>query len=425
VNRLGDRYIDQCRLTGHHDRLSDLDLVAALGIKAIRYPLLWERIAPDHPDRPDWRWSDERLERLRALGVRPIAGLVHHGSGPRYTDLLDNEFAAKLGRYAGQVAQRYPWIEDWIPINEPLTTARFSALYGHWYPHLQNEAAFWRALINQIDGIRAAMGAVRQVNPAARLIQTEDLGRTYATAPLADQAAFDNLRRWAGWDLLFGRVTPDHPLRPRLTRFGLGDRLRAIADEPCPPDVVGVNHYLTSDRFLDHRLQHYPPRAHGYNDRTAYADTEAVRVVVPPPDGLTGALREAWRRYRTPIAITELHNGSAIEEQLRWAAEGWDTAVALKEEGVDVRAVTAWALLGSHGWDTLLTGQGHYEPGLFDVGDGTPRPTPLASLWRGLPMGAPRPAAAHQPGWWRRPERLLYPPATRRSRAREAVTLAG
>ncbi|MBB3910575.1 family 1 glycosylhydrolase [Sphingomonas desiccabilis] len=410
VNRTRDGYLDQCRLSGHHDRSSDLDRFAELGLKALRYPVLWERVAPRGPDGADWRWSDERLGRLRALGIRPIVGLVHHGSGPPCTNLLDPGFAPGLARFAGQVAQRYPWLEAWTPVNEPLTTARFSALYGHWYPHAADEGSFWLALLNQIDGVRLAMQAVRRVNPGAQLIQTDDLGRAYATTRLTEQAAFENLRRWAGWDLLFGRVTRHHPLWERIAVFGLGDRLQAIADAPCPPDIVGVNHYLTSDRFLDHRLQCYPPSTHGGNGRLAYADTEAIRVLDPPPAGLAGAVREAWQRYHTPVAITEVHNGCTREEQLRWAAEAWDTACALRELGGDLRAVTAWSLLGSHGWDTLLTGSGSYEPGVFDVSSGTPRPTALAALWRGFPTGAPRHPLAQQAGWWRRPERLLHPP---------------
>jgi dTDP-4-dehydrorhamnose reductase len=409
VNRTHDRYLDQCQLNGHDIRLDDLDRFAALGFQAIRYPVLWERIAPDDPAKPDWRWSDERLGRLRELGIRPIAGLVHHGSGPRYTNLLDPGFAPGLARFAAQVAERYPWIDAWTPINEPLTTARFSALYGHWYPHARDEKSFWLALVNQVDATRLAMQAVRRINPAAQLIQTEDLGRTYATSPLAEQAAFDNLRRWAGWDLLFGRVTPHHPLWQRIASAGLADRLRQIADAPCPPDIVGVNHYLTSDRFLDHRLQRYPASTHG-DGSAGYADTEAIRVLDPPPAGFAGAIREAWQRYRTPIAITEVHNGCTREEQLRWAAETWDIACAAREEGVDVRAVTAWALLGSHGWDTLLTGSGSYEPGVFEVSSGTPRATALASLWKALPLDAPLHPLAKEPGWWRRRQRLLYPP---------------
>ncbi len=413
VNRTRDGFRDQCRLSGHHHRPGDLDLLAGLGVRAVRYPVLWERVAPDDPERCDWGWSDERLPRLREAGIGVIAGLVHHGSGPAYTDLLDDGFAAGLGAFAGKVAARYPWIEDWTPVNEPLTTARFSALYGHWYPHCRDEGAFWRALINQIDGTRAAMAAIRRIVPGARLIQTDDLGRTYATLQVAGQAAFDNVRRWAGWDLLFGRITPHHPLWERIARYGLGERLRAIADDPCPPDVVGVNHYLTSDRFLDHRLQRYCRKTHGGNDSLAYADTEAVRVLDPPPAGLEGALREAWSRYGVPLAVTEVHNGCTRDEQLRWVAEAWDTAERLRGEGVDIRAVTGWSLFGAQGWNTLLTGHGVYEPGVYDVASGRPRPTALAALWKGLPARAPRHPVAGEPGWWRRPERLLYRPIVR------------
>ena len=417
VNRTRDGYRDQTILSGHHDRIDDLDLFAELGLSSVRYPVLWERVAPDQPTSCDWSWSDARLARLGELGIRPIVGLVHHGSGPRYTSLVDDSFAIGLGDYAGRVATRYPWIEDWTPVNEPLTTARFSALYGHWYPHHHDERSFWVALLNQVDGTRSAMRAIRRITPQARLIQTDDLGRTYATIRLAGQAGFDNLRRWASWDLLFGRVTRTHPLWRYLAQFDMTERLAVIADDPCPPDIVGVNHYLTSDRFLDHRIDRYPVETHGGNGRTAYADVAAVRVLDPPPVGIDGALREAWQRYRIPLAITEVHNGCTREEQLRWAADAWDTATMLRGEGIDIRAVTAWSLLGSSDWNTLLTAPGAYESGLFDVTTGTPRATALAALWRAMATDAPRHPVAAQPGWWRRSARFEHPPHPRAARA--------
>lgn len=404
VNRVGDSFSDQFALTGHHDRPADLDALADLGITALRYPVLWESVSSVHPDACDWQASDARLARLRRLGIDVIAGLVHHGSGPRYTDLLDDDFAAGLARHARGVAERYPWIGDWTPVNEPVTTARFSALYGHWYPHHQDQGSFWRALINQIDGVRLSMREVRRVNPAARLVQTDDLGRTYSTAALADEAAFHNHRRWAGWDMLCGRMTPGHPLWGRLAEHGLGDRLLQIADDPCPPDVVGVNHYLTSDRFLDHRRERYP-----HKPGTGYVDLEAVRVMKPAVPSLKIALREAWDRYGIPIAVTEIHNHCTREEQMRWMAEAWDTASALRSQGVGVDAVTCWALLGSSGWNTLLTAPGIDETGAYCVAAGTPRPTALAGLLKGLASGAPRHPVLGGQGWWRRQIRLLHP----------------
>lgn len=419
VNRVGNRLRDQLHESGHHGRIEDLDLFARLRLTALRYPLLWERIAPDRPNRFDWAWSDARLARLRQLNIRPIAGLVHHGSGPLYTDLLADSFATGLAAFARAVAERYPWIEAWTPVNEPVTTARFSALYGLWYPHHKDEGSFWRALLNQIDGVRLAMAEIRRVNPAAKLIQTDDLGRTYATAAVRDQAAFDNVRRWMSWDLLCGHVVPGHPLWRRLSGLGLEDRLRRIADAPCPPDVIGVNHYLTSDRFLDHRVQRYPSHLCGGNLDRRFVDTEAVRVLDPPPPGLRGVLREAWQRYRLPLAITEVHNGCTRDEQMRWMAEAWSGATELRREGIDIRAVTAWSLLGSSGWNSLLTETGSYETGVYDVRGGVPQATAMVGLLKTLASdGASHPACQTQ-GWWRRRIRLHHPAVPRPAPMRE------
>src|SRR4051794_11380422 len=140
--RVGDGYYDQLARTGHAGRPDDLDLLAGLGVRTLRYPVLWERVAPDGPERADWSWTDARLGRLRRLGIRAGVGPVHHGGGPRHTSLLDPSFAAGLARFAAAVAERYPWVECYTPVNEPLTTARFGALYGHWHPHGRDARSF-------------------------------------------------------------------------------------------------------------------------------------------------------------------------------------------------------------------------------------------------------------------------------------------
>ena len=130
VTRIGDDFRDQMKATGHASRISDIDAFAQAGARAVRYPILWEQTAPDENGEPRWDFADERLGAIRSHGLRPIVGLLHHGSGPRHTDLLDPEFPRKLARYAASVARRFPWIDAWTPVNEPLTTSRFSGLYG-------------------------------------------------------------------------------------------------------------------------------------------------------------------------------------------------------------------------------------------------------------------------------------------------------
>lgn len=413
VNRVGDQYFNQLQLNGHIDRLEDLDRFAELGIRAMRYPILWEQIAPQGLKQADWSWADQRLERLRALGIRPIVGLVHHGSGPRHTSLVDPGFPTQLAEFAAAVSDRYPWITHYTPVNEPLTTARFSGLYGHWYPHGQDDPTFLRALVQQCQGVALAMQAIRQVNPDAQLVQTEDLGITLSTPLLAYQAEFENERRWLSLDLLCGRVTVDHPLWAYLQAHGITPQeLEWFLHHPCPPDVIGINYYLTSDRFLDERLDLYPTQFHGGNGRHQYADVEALRVCAEGIAGVKQLLWKAWERYHRPLAITEVHLGSTREEQLRWLKEAWDAAQHLHQEGVEMQAITVWSLLGAYDWHTLVTRlEGRYEPGVFDVRSPQPRPTALAAMIRYLSQGQ---AYDHPlldvPGWWRRPERLLYPP---------------
>ncbi|MEN3332804.1 MAG: dTDP-4-dehydrorhamnose reductase [Blastocatellia bacterium] len=413
VNRVGDVYFDQLERNGHATRISDLDLIAELGIRTLRYPVLWERTAPEGLDRADWTWADARLACLAQLGIKPIVGLLHHGSGPPHTSMVDSAFAVEFARYAGAVAKRYEWVENYTPINEPLTTARFSSLYGHWYPHGEDGLTFALALLAECRATVLAMRAIREINPAARLVQTEDLGKTYSTPLLAYQAEFENERRWLTFDLLGGSVDRFHPMWSYLRWVGVNDdELLWFVDNPCPADIIGINHYLTSERFLDERIEIYPESLYGGNGQHTYADVEAVRVCEEGTAGPQVLLREAWQRYHTPLAITEVHLGCTREEQLRWFNEVWGAAERLHDQGVEVRAVTAWALLGSFDWDSLLTRHGdHYEPGAFDLRAPRPRATAIAHMIRKLAAGRNHDhPALDSPGWWRRSDRLIYPP---------------
>ncbi|HEX4922919.1 MAG TPA: family 1 glycosylhydrolase [Bdellovibrionales bacterium] len=413
MNRVGDRIFDQLARNGHRGRLGDFDLFKNLGLKALRHGVLWEQVAPESLESCDWAWSDASLGRMRELGLTPIVGLVHHGSGPRYTSLADPAFPEVFARFAELVATRFPWIEHYTPVNEPLTTARFSGLYGIWYPHARDDLSFLRMLVNECRGTVLAMRAIRAVNPAARLIQTEDLGFAQCTPRLQYQADFENERRWLTFDLLCGRVRETHPLWKYMTKVAGLDphELHWFAENPCPPDILGINHYVTSNRFLDDRIELYPPALHGGNGRDRYVDVEAIRVAGVRSPARKEILEQTWERYRIPVAVTEAHLGATREEQLRWVQEIWREANALLAEGVDIRAVTAWSLLGTYDWNRLCTVEtGFYEPGVFDVRSATPRPTALANyvqqLARKLQYEHP---ILERDGWWRREQRSFYP----------------
>ncbi|MFT3867187.1 MAG: family 1 glycosylhydrolase [Nibricoccus sp.] len=407
--RLQNHCNDQLAHTGHADRLDDLDRFAALGLRTLRYPILWER----HAGNPiDWRWADERLNRLRELGIRPIVGLLHHGCGPLADGFLDPDFIGGFTQFARAVAERFPWVDAYTPINEPLTTARFSGMYGLWHPLRCDLPSFARILLNQCKAIRAAMAAIREINPTAQLIQTEDVGKTHSTPLLAYQADLENERRWLSFDFLCGRLRAGSPMFEHLLNAGLEyEELESFAENPCRPDLIGMNHYVTSERLLDENQGRYPRAFHGGNEQHAYADVPAVRARAEGAVGPAQLLREVWKRYQIPIAITEAQLACTREEQLRWLQEMWAAAEAARAAGMEVRAVTAWALLGAYDWDSLLLEtNGHYENGAFDVHDGSPRITAVGQAIRSLAAnGRFEHPAATGPGWWRRPVRLIFP----------------
>jgi dTDP-4-dehydrorhamnose reductase len=418
VNRVLDDYFSQMERNGHAVRNDDLERFSSLGIRAIRYPVLWERTAPDGLERADWSWPDERLPGLQKLGVTPIVGLVHHGSGPRHTSLVDPGFAEQLAEFAGAVARRYPWVDYYTPVNEPLTTARFSGLYGVWYPHGRDDRTFIQALVNQCRAVVLSMRAIRDVNPHAKLVQTDDLGKTYSTVEMAELASFYNERRWLAWDLLCGKVGPEHPLWNYLTGTGIEpSEFLWFRDNPCPPDIIGVNYYITSERWLDHRIDRYPKQYVGTYRDCLHADIHAPHALATPTPGVGPLLQEAWERYGLPLAVTEAHIDANREDQLRWLLEIWEAAKQVQAGGADIRAVTVWALLGSYDWNCLVTEcKGYYEPGPFDVRSPLPRPTAVATLMRELSSGR---ALSHPvlrgQGWWRRPGRFLCPPIATRA----------
>ncbi len=429
VNRVGEAFFSQLAQSGHDDRLGDIDLIADLGIRAIRYPVLWERVAPVSLDSPSWDKSDAALARLTQREIGVIAGLLHHGSGPIYTSLVDPGFPEQFARFARMVASRYPWIHRYTPVNEPLTTARFSGLYGKWHPHGRDPRTFATALLNQCRGTVLAMREIRRINPAAELVQTEDLGKTYSTTALAYQAEFNNELRWLASDLLCGRVDRHHALWHWLTHCcAISEtQLAWFLETPCAPDVLGANYYVTSERFLDEGIAAYPVRYHGGNGRDAYADIEAARSLATPTGGLKPLLLEAWQRYRIPIAVTECHIDATRDDYLRWVVENWSATLAAQYDGAEIVAFTVWSLLGAFDWNSLLTERrGYYEPGAFDIRGSHPRRTAVGKLVAEIAAGKPpsHPVLS-SPGWWNRKDRFFSPPAIAKqpSGARSPVPL--
>jgi dTDP-4-dehydrorhamnose reductase len=391
---------DQGAETGWSTRLlDDVERIADLGVGGCRFPLLWETVAPDRPHVRDFGAAPDALARLRARGVEPIVTLLHHGSGPRYTDLLDPAFPALFGDYAAAVARAFPGIRRWTPINELLTTARFSTLYGVWYPNRRDDAAFGRALVHQVQATLVAMERIREFEPAAQLVMTEDLQRfTAGDERVADYAAFLRERSYLSIELTAGRVVPGHPLYAFLRErcAVTANELADIAARAIVPELVAFNHYPHSERYLCRA-------ADGGID-----DLPAVYVDGEPLVRAADLLRAAADRLHLPLALGEVHIDAPAGERVRWFAQHLADAHALRADGVDVRAVGAWAAFGMVDWHSLLRARaGATEDGIYTFAGphGVPQPTLVSAAVATAARGEHVDDAGVR-GWWERDERL-------------------
>lgn len=407
INRIGNTYMDQLKLSGYHTREGDLNEFAKLGITALRYPILWETYQPHKYTQIDFGDMAMDLLKLKHNNIEPIAGLLHHGSGPEFTDLLDENFPLLFAEYAAEVASAFPLLKYYTPVNEPLTTARFSGLYAHWYPHHKNEISFFKILFNQLKGVVLAMQEIRKICPDAKLIQTEDLAKIFSTPRMKYQADFENIRRWLTFDILTGRLTSRHPLFYYILNSGINESdINFFQDNPCKPDILGANYYVTSERYLDENVGNY---SSDKNVSIGYVDVEAVRINNNEKTGLKSRLNELWLRYKIPIAVTEIHMNCHREEQLRWFNDAWQDCMELKNQGADIKGITAWALLGSYGWDKVLTDKNpKYETGVFDITSGKLRETCITHMLRKLSQGLSyEHLLLETPGWWKRNSRFI------------------
>ncbi|GAC1312112.1 MAG: hypothetical protein NVS2B3_08390 [Vulcanimicrobiaceae bacterium] len=378
-----DTYRDQCRETGHDRRDGDLDLLASLGISATRYPVLWEAVAPNSPHELDLRWAKRRLERLRELEIEPIVTLLHHGSGPRRTSLIDPAFPDLFAAYARDVADAFPWVRRWTPINEPLTTARFATLYGCWYPNLTSDAAFGAAVTNEALGMLLAMDAIRARIPHAELVATEDL-QSFTALDRGVEALVAHKRRrmYLSLDLVMGRVRPGHELYAYLTTTcGVpAARLERIVAHARAPELVAWNYYPNSERALASgpggTVVNEPLREHG--------------PISPLP-----LLRASHDRLRLPFGLGEVHTNADVARRVAWFEARAGDLFALEREGRPVRMIGAWAAFGLVDWDSLLTRfEAYREDGIFTFAgpDGVPQETDLAACVRRYAMAARRSA---------------------------------
>ncbi len=378
--RQGQRALDEYQLMGHYDHWrEDLALARDLGLQALRWGVPWYRVEP-LPGEFDWSWTDQVIPYMvEVLGITPILDLMHYGC-PFWLrrEFASDDYPERVAAYAAAVARRYKGRVRWYtPLNEPLVNALMCGKRGLWPPYLRGDNGYIRIMLQLVKGILRTVDALKSVDPDAVMVHVEAAGLARAArADLEALAVEDQRRGYLSFDLLTGRVTPEHPLFTWLLRHGAGpDDLAEIARSPIPLEVMGLNFYpqwSTQQISVDRR------------GRIAYQATEQ--------DGAGfGALIEAyWRHYGAPIMVTETSARGRVEVRSHWLETSLAAIRRLREKGVPVLGYTWFPLFTMIDWKYRFGRQPleHYrlELGLYTLSEhGADRwsPTPLVDQLRG------------------------------------------
>lgn len=320
-NRHG-HWFDQVVATGHEQTVDDdYRQLARLDIHGARETVRWPLVDLGR-GRYDFSTVEPFVEAARRHGVEVIWDLFHYGY-PEDLDPWGDEFAKRFAEYCYRVGryigQRTDGTCAFTPVNEPSFMAYAGGEAGLFAPHETGRG--WELKVALARAAIAGIEALWDACPEARMVNVDPLCRV-ACPPgredLADEVRDFNERLvFQSWDMLSGRLLPE-----------LGGSRRHL-------DVVGINYYWT-------------------NQWEWGAAAGADGVVPPLSDddprrrSLGELVRSVWERYGGEVMITETsHIG---ESRGRWMREVAEESEALLLDGVPIRGVCLYPILGMPEW---------------------------------------------------------------------------
>jgi beta-glucosidase/6-phospho-beta-glucosidase/beta-galactosidase len=340
TERIGERVLDEYALTNHYLYWrEDIDMAAALGVRAMRYGIPWYKVEPV-PGVFQWEWVDRVLEYAAGKGIAIIADLIHYGT-PLWLDnqFLNSSYPQRVANFAFEFASRYRHLlSHYTPLNEPLVTVYFCGERGIWPPYLRGDDGAVKLLRSVAQGMALTVQAIRQADRRAVIVSVDAAGESLpvGTAPdLEHAASLRTARTFIATDLITGRVQDGHPLMGWLLAHGMSESdLSWFAGQAVHVDIVGVNYYPESSV---HQMQQA-------------GEVYVQKGVWGGADGLYRALRAFATRYGRPVMVTETSTNGSIQQRSQWLNDSIAVVARLRAEGVPVVGYTWWPLFDLIDW---------------------------------------------------------------------------
>lgn len=313
-NASGD-WIDQVSAT-HHDKHADEDYqrLRDVGIYAAREAIRWPLV--DRRRQYDFSSVEPFLQASRNYGIDVIWDLFHYGY-PEDIDIFSNAFPERFADYCYAAAKHLCPQSDGVcyftPVNEPSFFAWAGGDAGRFAPHCRGRSQELKVQV--IRAAIAGINAIRSVMPEARMINVDPICRIVPPIDRPDLAAeaehYNQNVVFEAWDMLSGRLFPE-----------LGGSREHL-------DIVGVNYYWTNQWEIG------KPEVALFEDDPRLASLRTL-------------IHGVWERYGGELLITE--TAHVNEKRAGWINYIAEEAEALLDEGVPLRGICLYPILGMPEW---------------------------------------------------------------------------
>ena len=352
--------LEEC---GHYRNWrQDLALVKELGIPVLRYGL------PNHlihlgPGRYDWSFADEALAEIKRLGITPILDLMHFGIPDWMGDFQNPEMPLQFAAYAGAVAQRYPWVRGYTPVNEIYVSARNSGWDGLWNERLRIERGFVTAMKHLVAANLLATAAIVKHVPNAVIVQSESAEYTHHVVASPSHAIkLRNKLIFLSLDLLYSK-SPDADVLMFIMDNGMTRQEFEwfMRTAPSGYQIMGNDYY-------------------GHNEKLLLPDG----ALISGEDVLGWYLitLRYYHRYYQPVMHTETSTPFP-DLNPRWLWKQWTNVLRMRRDGIPVLGFTWYSLTDQMDWDTQLA-ERHGRVNACGLYDLERRPRPVAAEYQRL-----------------------------------------
>ena len=352
---------DQLRECGHYERYKeDIGLVKKLGLKVLRYGLPYYSIHKG-PGKYDWEFADLVMKEIKKQGITPILDLLHFGLPDWIGSFQNPEMPIHFAEYCAAVADRYPWVRYYTPVNEIYVTARHSAKDGLWNEQLKTDKAFVTALKHCVAASIMGTQQIAKRRPDVVIVQSEsaEFIHEVAAQPTAE-IELQNELRFLSLDLLYA-FPPSATAGLYLLDNGMTRKEYDwfMVGQPPGYQVMGNDYY-------------------GRNEKIKLPGGELISSV--DVLGWYQITKQYYNRYHKPVMHTET-NVFEAELASTWLYKQWLNVMQMRRDGVPVMGFTWYSLIDQIDWDTGLAEQNNRVNacGLYDLDR---KPRPVAEAYR-------------------------------------------